>query len=107
MATLPAVRSTRMMVERLQVGEDDLGVAYADVFVVVREGEPGPGPNDWEVTLRTCDPHRLEPGEHDLQLEAADGSHLSGRALLRYSDGSRHLFRGDGELSGYDDPDPT
>ena len=64
----------------------------------------GPGPNDWEVTLRTCDPHRLEPGEHDLQLEAADGSHLSGRALLRYSDGSRHLFRGDGHLTGYDDP---
>jgi hypothetical protein len=93
-----------MMVERLQVGEDDLGVAYADVFVVVREGERGPGPNDWEVTLRTCDPHRLEPGEHDLQLEAADGSHLSGRALLRYSDGSRHLFRGDGHLTGYDDP---
>jgi hypothetical protein len=85
-----------MMVERLQVGDDDLGVAYADVFVVVREGEPGPGPNDWEVTLRTCD--------HDLHLEAADGSHLSGRALLRYSDGSRHLFRGDGHLTGYDDP---
>ena len=39
MATLPAMRSTRMMVERLQVGDYDLGVSYADVFVVVREGE--------------------------------------------------------------------
>ena len=32
-----------------------------------------------------------------------DGSRLSGRALLRFSDGRRHLFRGDGTLAGYVD----
>lgn len=90
-----------MLVERMSVGDDDVPVHYADLFVVVREGETGPGPNDWEVTLRTTGPRHLRPGEHDLRLEAADGSLVRGRALLRYSDGSRHLFRGDSELIGF------
>jgi hypothetical protein len=78
-------------------------ITYADVFVVVRDGETSPGPNDWEVTLQTSAAHPLRPGEHDLRLEAVDGSLLSGRALLRFSDGSRHLFRGDGTLTGFVD----
>ncbi len=85
----------------MTVGDDDVPVSYADLFVVVREGESGPGPNDWEVTLRTSDIRHLDPGEHDLRLESVDGSLHTGRALLRYSDGSRHLFRGDGNLTGY------
>lgn len=83
---------------------DDDAITYADVFVVVREGETGPGPNDWEVTLQTVDDRHLPPGEHDLRLQAMDGSSLSGRALLRFSDGTRHLFRGDGELTGFVQP---
>jgi hypothetical protein len=89
-----------MLVERMTVGDDDVPVSYADVFVVVRDGESEPGPNDWEVTLKTSDKRHLTPGEHDLRIEAVDGSLHRGRALLRYSDGSRHLFRGDGHLTG-------
>ena len=92
-----------MLVGCMTVGDDAIApaeIAYADVFVVVREGESGPGPNDWEVTLQTSDDHRLRPGEHDLRLEALDGATLTGRALLRFSDGTRHLFRGDGALTG-------
>jgi hypothetical protein len=112
------VRSTRVLVDQLTAealgGADDgarlrldaEAITYADVFVVVREGEAGPGPNDWEVTLQTCGDHHLPPGEHDLRIDAADGSHLHGRALLRFSDGTRHLFRGDGRLAGLPD-DPT
>lgn len=81
---------------------DGDGITYADVFVVVRDGESVPGPNDWEVTLQTVDHHRLPPGGHDLRLDAADGTTLAGRALLRFSDGTRHLFRGDGVLAGFD-----
>jgi hypothetical protein len=109
-----AVRSTRVLVERvtagvvggprdgaeLSWGADEL--TYADVFVVVREGEAGPGPNDWEVTVQTARAQRLSPGEHLLRLEAVDGSVLTGRAVVRFSDGVRHLFRGDGALEGYD-----
>ncbi len=104
-----------MLVERVTAGvvggahdgaEADFdadAITYADVFVVVREGETGPGPNDWEVTLQTSGDRHLPPGEHDLRIEAMDGSVLSGRALLRFSDGTRHLFRGDGRLTGYVD----
>jgi hypothetical protein len=107
------VRSTRLLVEEItaevvggardgrRVRFDPDAITYADVFVVVREGETGPGPNDWEVTLQTCLERHLDPGEHELLIDATDGSHLAGRALLRFSDGTRHLFRGDGELSGF------
>lgn len=115
MGTLPPVRSTRLLVGRLSVevvgGAEDGArlsidpdaISYADVFVVVREGESAPGPNDWEVTLQTKREQHLRPGEHDLHIEARDGTVLSGRALLRYSDGIRHLFRGDGRLAGFVD----
>ncbi|HET6951163.1 MAG TPA: hypothetical protein VFI47_12355 [Acidimicrobiales bacterium] len=95
------MRSTRLLIERMSVDDDDVGVGYADVFVVVRDGEEGPGPNDWEVTLQSASTHPLAPGEHDLRIESADGALLTGRALLRFSDGSRHLFRGDSRLVGY------
>jgi hypothetical protein len=42
----------------------------------------------------------LEPGRHVLHLHSADGFVLTGDAALRYSDGRRHLFRGDGMLDG-------
>jgi hypothetical protein len=83
-----------MLVARLLVDGDLVSLGYADVFVVVREGQRGPGPNDWEVTVRT-------PSAHPVELDALDGSRMSGRALLRFSDGRRHLFRGDGDLTGY------
>jgi hypothetical protein len=53
--------------------------------------------------LQTCGEQHLRAGEHDLRLEVMDGSVLSGRALLRFSDGTRHLFRGDGRLTGFAD----
>jgi len=95
------MRSTRMLVGRLTSDDDELDVAYADVFVVVREGESGPGANDWEVTVTSEEPKRLEPGSHELVFETLEGERLTGRALLRFSDGRRHLFRGDGHLVGY------
>ena len=36
------MRSTRLLVGRLTIGGDPLDVSYADVFVVVREGESEP-----------------------------------------------------------------
>lgn len=94
-----------MVADRLTVDADELDVTYADVFVVVREGETGPGPNDWEVTAQTRGGRRLAPGEYDLVVEALDGTTLSGRALLRFGDGRRYLFRGDGTLSGFETGD--
>lgn len=100
------MRSTRRRLEAVSVGSEVIegeAAAYADVFVVVRDDHALPGPSDWEVTLRTGSDHPLVPGRYVLRLDAADGSVMCGAAVLRYSDGRRHLFRGDGDLVGFVD----
>ena len=74
---------------------------YGDVFVVVREGEDSPGPTDWEAQVRTPGYRHVAPGRHDLALTMPDGSCIRGPAIVRFSDGHRHLFRGDGEPLGF------
>lgn len=96
------MRSWRLQASSLAINETDVEVAYADLFVVLREGEERPGPNDWEATVRTPDRQRLRPGTYELRAGTPDGHVLSGHAMLRFSDGHRHLFRGDGELGGVD-----
>jgi hypothetical protein len=94
------MRSWRVVLEHVAI--DDVGVDtdYADLFLVVREGTDGPGPNDWEATVRTAARHHLRPGRYVLQATTADQVDVSGAAVLRFSDGRRHLFRGDGDLTG-------
>lgn len=90
-----------MLLDRLVVNGQEVVTSYADVFVVIRDGASAPGPNDWEVTARSHNGVSLEPGQHVLQLEGLDGATFTGRALLRFTDGTRLLFRGDGHLSGF------
>lgn len=100
------MRQTRLVVDRMAVGADAFepdDITYADVFVVVRDGATGPAPTDWEVTLRTLHRCTVTPGRHQLVMSAADGTILRGAAVLRFSDGHRHLFRGDDDLSGFTD----
>lgn len=94
------MRSWRLLASALAIDDTDVEVAYADVFVVVREGETGPGPSDWEATVRTTEKQHLRPGTYLLRIDTPDGLTLSGHALLRFSDGHQHLFRGDGHLGG-------
>ncbi len=67
-----------------------------------QHGDARPGPNDWEATVRTADRQHLPPGTYELRVGTPDGHELCGHAVLRYSDGAQHLFRGDGELGGVD-----
>ena len=96
------MRSWRLLASKLAINEIDVEVAYADVFVVLREGDERPGPNDWEATVRTAAQHHLPPGTYALRVDTPDDLVLSGHAMLRFSDGHQHLFRGDGELGGVD-----
>lgn len=97
------MRSWRLLAERLAINEVDVEVAYADVFVVLREGDTRPGPNDWEATVRTSQLQHLRPGTYELRVHTPDEHTLSGHAMLRFSDGHQHLFRGDGDLGGVDE----
>jgi hypothetical protein len=96
------VRSCRVAIEECSVDERWLDLGWSQLFLVVRDEQTGPGPNDWEANVTTPEGDRLEPGEHVLRLRLADTHVVSGRALLRYSDGRHHLFRGDGALAGAD-----
>ncbi|MET0729530.1 MAG: hypothetical protein ABWZ76_14655 [Acidimicrobiales bacterium] len=94
------MRSWRLLASALAINGTPVEASYADIFVVVRDGEIDPGPNDWEVTVRTADSQHLPPGTYELRIHTSDGLVLSGHALLRFSDGYQHLFRGDGRLDG-------
>lgn len=96
------MRSWRLLVSEVAINEIDVQVAYADVFVVLREGDHEPGPNDWEATVRTRDRQHFPPGTYELRARTADDVSVSGHALLRFSDGHHHHFRGDGPLGGVD-----
>ena len=94
------MRSWRVLLRDVAVDGVTVGAAYADVFLVIRDEDAVPGPNDWEATVRTSDRVHLPPGRHELLAHTADGHEVQGWAILRFSDGHQHLFRGDGDLRG-------
>lgn len=95
------MRSFRIVAGRLDLDGMPLRITSAQVFVVIREGEDGPGPTDWEVNVVTDEAHHVEMRRHDLAVHVPDGTTLRGPAIVRFSDGRRHLFRGDGRLEGF------
>lgn len=96
------MRSCRVAIVGCAVDDVDLELRWAELFLVVREGESGPGPTDWEVSATTSSDAGLRPGSYVLRLDLADDHLVSGRAVVRFTDGQRHLFRGDGVLAGAD-----
>ena len=94
------MRSWRLLLRDVAINEIDVEVSYADVFVVLREGDDEPGPNDWEATVRTPDHQHFPPGTYELRGGTPDDLSLSGHAMLRFSNGLQHHFRGDGHLGG-------
>jgi hypothetical protein len=96
------MRSWRLVITNVAINEIPVDVAYADVFVVLREGDAHPGPNDWEATVRTAERQLFPPGTYELRADTVDEVPISGHAVLRFSDGHQHHFRGDGDLGGVD-----
>ena len=43
------------------------------MFVVVRDGDDAPGPNDWEAQFHTDQTVRVDMARHDLAFSVADG----------------------------------
>lgn len=96
------MESYRIIVQRVDLDGVPVEFGYADVFVVVREDADAPGPTDWEAQVHTDQYLRISPARHDLAFSVADGSDLRGAAIVRFSDGHRHLFRGDDDLAGFE-----
>jgi hypothetical protein len=96
------VRSWQLRIERFAVNEAPVELDQGVVIVVLRPGDEVPGPTDWEVSVRSSAREQLAPGTYALRVELHDGTVLDGAAMLRFSDGRRHLFRGDATLEGFD-----
>jgi len=94
------MRSWRHRVGTATVDGREVALAQGHLLVVLREGDEQPSATDWEVTLVTDPPRRLPPGPHQLALGTVAGAEVHGRAVVRFSDGSQHLLRGDGTLAG-------
>ena len=96
------MESYRIIASRVDLDGVPVEIGYADVFVVVREGEDRPGPTDWEAQVHTEARLHVAPARHDLAFTVPDGTQLRGAAIVRFSDGRRHLFRGDADLEGFE-----
>jgi hypothetical protein len=94
------VRSIRVLLEAATVGGLELPLQQGHLHVVLRDGDELPGPTDWEVLLVTEETADVRPGAHLVALVTIDERRLRGRALVRFSDGHRHLLRGDDDLGG-------
>lgn len=91
----------RILVAEVDIDGSDVDFHYGDVFVVLRDGAEEPAPTDWEATVRTHQRHHVTPDRHHLTFAIPDGTVLRGTAIVRFTDGHRHLFRGDGPLDGF------
>lgn len=103
------MRTFRIVASSIDIDGRPVEFDYGDVFVVLRDDGPVPANSDWEVQIRTDQFHPITAARHDLALRAVDGSEVRGAAIVRFSDGHRHLFRGDSPLDGFDagvDPRP-
>ena len=98
--TVGAMRSWRLLLSEVAINEVAVSATYADIFIVLREGDALPGPNDWEATVRTPERQHVPPGTYELRGGTPDDVSLSGHAVLRFSNGLQHHFRGDGHLGG-------
>jgi hypothetical protein len=95
------VQARRFRVQRVWVDGVELETGYADVYAVGRDHEPGETAMvEWEAQARSSDLTVLAPGRYALRFETVEDRAFEGAAVLRYSDGVRHLFRGDSRLDG-------
>ena len=95
------MRSWRVLLREVAIDGVAVEASYADLFVVRARGRTaGPGPTTGRPRCAAPTRLHLRPGRHELRAHTADGHELIGWAMLRFSDGHQHLFRGDGDLTG-------
>ncbi len=56
---------------------------------------------DWELVFQTKEQTEIEQSPYRLLMDGPEGE-LSGSAILVRSDGTSHVFRGAGDLAGFD-----
>ncbi len=70
-----------------------------DLIVARRSESPD---LDWELVFRTKVRVAIEQSPYSLEMDGPEGA-MSGSAVLVRSDGISHVFRGSGDLVGFDE----
>ena len=88
----------RFYVISLSVDDTELASTGGDLVVAKRPENPT---LDWELVHQTSEDVHLEPAPCRLEIGTPDGD-FSGPAILVRTDGRSHVFRGAGDLVGFD-----
>ncbi len=98
------MRHRQYYVDRLELSGRDLPLVGGDLMVVSRAEQTN---LDWELIVRTRESEHVDPAPYRLLISGPEGS-FTGPAILVRSDGRSHVFRGAGDLGGFDELDfPT
>lgn len=92
------MRHRRYLISELRA--DGCAIPSAGGALVVAS-HAGSDEVDWELVHRSSEPVRLDQAPYHLEMDGAEGP-LSGPAVLVRSDGRSHVFRGAGDLEGFD-----
>lgn len=101
------MRHVQFHLADVALGPRDLPLRYGTIQIVERHGAL-----DWELVLHTVEPEPVARAVHPLRFRAIAGAndlgalefvHMSGDAILVRWVNTTLVFRGAGELSGFDD----
>lgn len=102
------MRHARLVIHRLQVEDEVVPVRFSTLVVVAQDASDGV---DWEVVAESTAPVVFDMRRHHLQMVAVTGADGSGAlefgsvagdaVVVRFVDNTV-VFRGDGDLEGFD-----
>lgn len=95
------MRHRQFYVEALEASGRDLPLVGGDLMVV---SYPENDHVDWELVVKSVDDERLDPAPYQLTFSGPEADFI-GSAILVRSDGRSHVFRGAGDLGGFEDGD--
>ncbi len=97
------MKHRRFFVEQLAASGRDLPLVGGDLLVVRRPESPD---LDWELVAKSRGREHIDLSPYDLMISGPEGT-FTGPAILVRSDGVAHVFRGAGDLGGFDEADFT
>jgi hypothetical protein len=95
------MRHRQYYIDELAASGRELPLVGGDLIVV---RYPENRNLDWELVARTREEQIIDAAPYDLFLAGPEGI-FTGPAILVRSDGRSHVFRGAGELGGFDEAD--
>ncbi len=92
------MRHRRFGIDEVSISDRPLSTRRGDLVVAERDGATH---LDWELVSMSTEPTDIERSPYRLVMSGPEGR-FSGSAVLVRSDGLTHVFRGAGELEGFE-----